>query len=173
MTKNNIPKDAENIKGKMVLLHDIRSIHNVASIFRTSDGAGVEKIYLTGYSPCPVDRFGRPQKGFAKVSLGAENSVSWEYEKEPRALLTRLKKQGVSVVAVEQDERSELYSEMKDGKKVPAKIKYPAIFVFGNEVGGVDKKILDLADKIIEIPMRGVKESLNVSVSVGIILFSF
>ncbi|MDO8575447.1 MAG: TrmH family RNA methyltransferase [bacterium] len=151
---------------KYVLLHDIRSVHNVGSIFRTADGAGISKIYLSGCSPTPLDRFGQPRKDFIKVSLGAEKSVAWEYIDDPIKLIKDLKKE-VKIVAVEQDEKSLSYLELKD------KIKNSStLYIFGNEVGGVPKDILKYADYIAEIPMKGDKESLNVSVTAGIILFS-
>lgn len=146
-----------------VILNDIRSIHNVGSIFRTSDAVGVSKIFLTGYTPTPHDRFGRPRKDLAKVALGAEESIPWEYEKSALALIKKLKKEGVMVVAIEQSSRSVNY------KKVV--IKYPVAFVYGNEVDGIAPSILKECDAVAEIPMAGKKESLNVSVSAGITLF--
>ncbi|MBU6431570.1 MAG: TrmH family RNA methyltransferase [Patescibacteria group bacterium] len=146
-----------------VLLHDIRSVHNVGSIWRTANTAGVSKIFLSGYTPLPVDRFGRERKDFAKVALGSQKSVSWEYAKNPISLVKRLKKEGVFVVAIEQAKNS------VDYKKV--KIKKPVLFLVGNEVDGVPKNLLNLIDVIAEIPMKGDKESLNVSVAFGIALF--
>lgn len=146
-----------------VLLNDIRSIHNVGSIFRTADAVGVSKIFLTGYTPTPLDRFGRPRKDLAKVALGAEKSVPWQYEKSALELIKKLKKEGVFVVAIEQSERSKHY------KKIT--LKYPVAFIYGNEVDGIAPAILKECDAIAEIPMAGKKESLNVSVSAGITLF--
>ncbi|MBV9159457.1 MAG: RNA methyltransferase [Candidatus Kaiserbacteria bacterium] len=147
-----------------ILLHNIRSAHNVGSIFRTADAAGVAHIYLTGYTPLPIDRFGRPQKDIAKTALGAEKSVEWEASASPAALITRLKRQGFTVVALEQEKRSIPYTDFRAGGKT--------LFIFGNEVRGVSKALRDCADVILEIPMRGTKESLNVSVAAGIALFS-
>lgn len=146
-----------------VILHDIRSIHNVGSIFRTADGAGVKNIFLTGYTPAPVDRFGRARKDFAKVSLGAEKSVDWERVEDVCTLIERLKRETIQVVAVEQDVRSVAYTHFSPNGSVA--------YMFGNEPEGLPKKVLDQADVIIEIPMHGKKESLNVSVAAGIILF--
>ena len=146
-----------------IILHDIRSIHNVGSIFRTADAAGISKIFLTGYTPTPTDRFGRARKDLAKVALGAEREISWEYVKNISALLKRLKKENVQIVAIEQDARAKHYKKIR--------VKNLAAFLFGNEVGGVPPKILKLCDEVAEIPMLGKKESLNVSVSVGITLF--
>ncbi|MDO8620090.1 MAG: TrmH family RNA methyltransferase [bacterium] len=150
-------------KDILLILHNIRSVHNVGSIFRTADGAGVEKLYLVGHTPTPIDRFGRARKDLAKVALGAEVSVSWEYHKTISPLIRKLRKEGVGVVAVEQDERSVNYKTFKTKK--------PVALILGNEVTGIPKKVLALCDAIVEIPMRGKKESLNVSVVAGIVLF--
>ena len=147
-----------------IILHNIRSVHNVGSIFRTADAVGVSKVYLTGFTPTPVDRFGRTRKDMAKVSLGAEKTVPWEYCKRIDALLERLKKERVWRVAVEQAESSVDYRRVRTKKKTA--------FLFGNEVTGLSHAVLARVDSIVEIPMRGVKESLNVSVAVGIMLFS-
>lgn len=146
-----------------LILHNIRSVHNVGSIFRTADAAGVSKIYLTGYTPAPIDRFGRPRKDIAKVALGAEKSIPWEHAPRIGDVLRKLKKKNVCIVAIEQSACS------KDYKKF--KMKSTAAFILGNEVDGVEKNILDQCDAVLEIPMRGKKESLNVSVSAGIVLF--
>jgi len=146
-----------------VLLHDIRSTHNVGSIFRTSDALGVNKIYLSGYTPSPIDKYGRARKDIGKVALGAEKTIPWEYEEDPKKIIKSLKKEGFQVVCVEQDEKSIDYKKLKVKEKV--------LFVMGNEVLGVDKKILSLCDYIVEIPMKGEKESLNVSVAYGVALF--
>lgn len=147
-----------------VLLHNVRSTHNVGSIFRTADGAGVSKMYLSGYTSTPLDRFGRAQKDIAKTALGAETFLPWEYQKSPTAIISKLKKEGWHIVAVEQDAKSIDYRTFK--------IKKPTLFIFGNEVGGISKALRAKCDRLIEIPMHGKKESLNVSVAAGIVLFS-
>ena len=147
-----------------VLLHNIRSTHNVGSIFRTADAAGVSRIYLTGYTPTPSDRFGRVQKDIAKTALGAEKFVPWEHALSPTRLISKLKKEGWNIIGVEQDARARNYRTCKPKRKT--------LFVFGNEVDGISKTLLKKCDAIVEIPMRGKKESLNVSVAAGIILFS-
>ncbi len=147
-----------------VILDNIRSVHNVGSIFRTCDAAGVEKIILCGTTPTPLDRFGRTRKDLAKVSLGAEKTVPWEYEETTQAAIARLKEEGASIVAVEQTEGAIDYKKLV--------IAGPTAFVFGNEVDGVSREALALCDAAIEIPMAGRKESLNVAVTVGIILFN-
>ncbi len=145
-----------------ILLHDIRSTHNVGSIFRTGDAFGVNKIYLSGYTPAPIDKYGRARKDISKVSLGAEKSIEWEYKKDPRKIIGGLKKIGYKVIAVEQSDSS------IDYKKV--KINGPVLFIVGNEVDGVPKNLLSLSDTVAEIPMKGEKESLNVSVAFGVAL---
>lgn len=146
-----------------VILHDIRSSENVGSIFRTADAAGVSKIYLTGYTPAPRDRFGRTNAKLAKASLGAEEFVSWERFENIFELIVALHADTVRIVAVEQDSCALPYTEEK--------ISGDVAFVFGNEVTGVPKNILDMCDAIVEIPMHGKKESLNVSVAAGVILY--
>jgi tRNA G18 (ribose-2'-O)-methylase SpoU len=146
-----------------VILHDIRSSENVGSIFRTADGAGVEKIYLTGYTPAPLDRFRRKNAKLAKTALGAEGFVPWE-RTEITELMQALKKDNIRVIAVEQNLRAVPYRGLqKNG---------PTAFIFGNEVNGLPKDVLKATDAIIDIPMHGKKESLNVAVAAGIILYS-
>lgn len=146
-----------------VLLHNIRSTHNVGSIFRTADAAGVSRVFLSGYTPCPTDRFERVQKDIAKTALGAEKTVAWEYHKMPK-MITRLKRAGWRIVGVEQDTRSQDYRSFA--------LTQPTLFIFGNEVKGLSSSLRKVCDELIEIPMRGTKESLNVSVATGIVLFS-
>lgn len=145
-----------------VLLHNIRSSHNVGSIFRTADAAGVSRIYLSGYTPAPTDRFERVQKDIAKTALGAEKAMSWEYHKTA-AIVEKLKSKGWRIVGVEQDVRSHNYRCFT--------LRQPTLFIFGNEVKGLSSSLRNKCDELIEIPMRGKKESLNVSVAAGIILF--
>lgn len=146
-----------------IILHNIRSAYNVGSIFRTADAIGASKIYLTGYTPAPLDRFGRARKDLAKVSLGAEKHVSWEQKKDISALILKLRKEKIKIIALEQSPNSVDYKKLKVVK--------PTAIIVGNEVGGVPERVLELCDAIAEIPMQGSKESLNVSVAVGIFLF--
>ena len=148
---------------RIVLLHNIRSAHNVGSIFRTADGAGVREIILSGYTPCPIDRFGRPQKDIAKTALGAEQSIAWRYVKTPMATIKKLKLEGVHVVGVEQDERAIDYRTFSETA--------PTMYLLGNEVRGLSRALRTACDTLIVIPMHGVKESLNVSVAAGVALF--
>ena len=147
-----------------VLLHNVRSSHNVGSIFRTADAAGVARVFLTGYTPLPVDRFKRPNREIAKTALGAETYLAWESAPSPMVIVKRLRREGWTIVGVEQDERAIEYRSFKPTG--------PTLFVFGNEVRGLSKSLRDACDSLIEIPMRGKKESLNVAVSAGIVLFS-
>jgi tRNA G18 (ribose-2'-O)-methylase SpoU len=147
-------------KKKVVVLDNIRSVYNVGSIFRTSDALGVNKIYLCGCTPTPIDRFGRRRADLAKVALGAEKDIVWEYVKDTKEIIKKLKKEKYQIIAIEQDKKSINFKKIKP--------KYPVAIVMGNEVGGIDKKTLALCDKIAEIPMFGNKESLNVSVSLGV-----
>lgn len=149
---------------RAVLLHNIRSAYNVGSIFRTADGAGVSHVYLSGYTPQPLDRFGRPQKELAKTALGAEQSIPWTYAETPDDMVAQWKQKGGVVVGVEQDERAIDYRTFSP--------KQDTLFVLGTEVGGMDHTLLDMCDTILEIPMHGEKDSLNVSVAAGIVLFS-
>jgi tRNA G18 (ribose-2'-O)-methylase SpoU len=138
-------------------------------MFRTADAVGIEKIYLCGITPSPKDKYGRERKDFIKVSLGAEKSVDWEQAKSTATLIDKMKKQGFKIFAIEQDKNSVPYNKFKIGKKELEK----SVFIFGNEISGLSGQILKKADKILEIPMKGKKESLNVSVAFGIITFHF
>ncbi len=151
----------------VAILHNIRSVHNVGSIFRTADGAGFTKIYCAGVTPTPLDRFGNVRPDFAKVALGAEKGLPWEKAARISTAIKRLKKEGFKIFAVEQAKNSYPYWKMRE--RLPAKM----AFVMGNEVDGLPPSILALADKVLEIPMHGRKESLNVSVAFGIIAFHF
>ena len=146
-----------------IILHNIRSAQNVGSIFRTADACGISKIFLSGYTPKPIDRFGREVKAISKTALGAEKNIEWEYFLRPNQIINKLKKEGVKIIGIEQDKKSIDYKKIK--------IKKPAAFMVGNEVRGISKQLLNQCDQIAEIPMNGKKESLNVSVTVGIALF--
>ncbi len=145
-----------------IVLLNIRSVYNVASIFRTADCLGVGNIILVGYTPAPIDRFGRPREDFAKTALGAEKTVTWQHFPTMRQALHSLKKNKIATVAIEQA------ADSKDYRKI--KPRYPVAFIFGNEVKGIPVKILKQCDVIAEIAMHGEKESLNVSVAAGIVI---
>jgi len=140
-----------------VFLDRIRSLYNVGAFFRTCDATGVEKIYLSGYSPVP------PRKEISKTALGAEHSVPHEYVRDAVATLRTLQEQGIQIVAVETGEQAIDYATFQP--------RFPICVVFGNEVTGVDPDILALADARIALPMHGIKESLNVVVCGGIVLY--
>lgn len=151
---------------KSVWLHNIRSVYNVGSIFRTADAAGVDHIYLSGYTPLPVDRFGRQRSDMHKIALGAEQTVSWSELKNIPDDITKLQKQGSFLVLVEQDQHSTNY------RNISLPIDCPEIIIgMGEETRGFEQKLLNYADVIAEIPMRGDKESLNVSVAFGVIVY--
>ncbi|MES3031480.1 MAG: TrmH family RNA methyltransferase [Patescibacteria group bacterium] len=146
-----------------ILLHDIRSTHNVGAVLRTADAVGVSKVYFSGFTPAPIDRFGRARKDIAKASLGAEKTVPWEVVLDPKELIKKLKGEKVRIVALEQNKKSIDYTQITKTKDM--------LVVLGREVEGVEEGILKLCDEIVEIPMRGTKESLNVSVATGILLY--
>ncbi len=140
-----------------VVLDNIRSLNNVGAIFRTADGAGIEKIWLCGITGYP------PQGEIARTALGAEESVAWEYAKDVLDVVRRHKARGYQVVLLEQAEESISYDEF-----IPDK---PVCLVVGNEVEGVMEELVQLADVVVEIPMAGVKNSLNVAVAFGVAAF--
>ncbi|MGE5364305.1 MAG: RNA methyltransferase [Bacteroidota bacterium] len=141
-----------------VLLDSIRSNYNVGSIFRTSDGAMIEKLLLCGYTPHP------PKKEILKTALGSTESVSWEYVKDPVEAVLKLKSEGVSICALEQTTKSRKYFDL------PAQ-SFPLCMIVGNEVTGVQQPLIDLCDFSLEIPQFGIKQSLNVAVAYGIAVF--
>ncbi len=152
-----------NINKTFIILYNVRSLYNVGSVFRTADGAGIAKIFLSGYTPAPVDSFGRVSKEIHKTALGAEKFVEWEKVKDVGKLIDLLKKEKIQVVAVEQAVNAVDYGKFKP--------KFPLALVFGNEVRGLNRKTVEKCDKIIDILMRGEKESLNIAVSVGIVAY--
>lgn len=152
-------------KETLLVLDSIRSTHNVGSIFRTADALGLKEIILCGTTPAPLDRFGRERKDLAKVALGAEKEIPWKYEKNILSLIKKLKKENYKIIAIEQNPKS------IDYKKVKINNYSKIAFILGEETKGISAEILKLADIIAEIPMRGKKESLNVSVAFGVALF--
>jgi 23S rRNA (guanosine2251-2'-O)-methyltransferase len=148
---------------KILILDNIRSVINIGAIFRTADAIGIDKIYLVGYTPAPIDRFGRERSDFKKAALGAEKFIEWESVKDLTKLIKKLKDEGFEIIALEQSENSTDYKKVKPNEK--------AAIILGNETEGISSEILNKCDQIAEIPMRGEKESLNVSVSAGIFLY--
>ena len=146
------------------ILHNIRSIHNVGSMFRTADGLGVEKLYLTGYTPEPIDRFGRKRQKLSKVALGAEDTVDWESEESILDLINILEAENTKVCACEPTDSAVPVDKLTT--------RNPSLcLVFGNEVDGLPKKVIEASDQTVKIPMRGTKSSLNVAVAFGILTY--
>ena len=141
-----------------VLLNSIRSNYNVGSIFRTSDGAMIEKLFLCGYTPCP------PKKEVLKTALGSTESVKWEYVKDAKTVIIELKNIGIKICALELTDKSIPYHKIQPDD-------FPICLIVGNEITGVSQELLDLCDKSIEIPQFGIKQSLNVAVAYGIAIF--
>ena len=139
-----------------VIAHNIRSLWNVGSLFRTCDAMDIEKLYLTGYTGLP------PRKEITKTALGAEEFVPWEHRDEPLDVLRELKAEGFLIVSLEQTERSVPLLDFSPT--------YPLCLLLGNEIKGVREDLLDASDAIVSIPMLGKKESLNVAVAAGIAL---
>ena len=149
----------------ILVLDNIRSVYNVGSIFRTANAVGVKKIYLCGITPTPLDKHGRRRSDFAKVALGAEDSVAWEYNESSRSTIEELQREGFYSIAIEQDEKA------IDYKSVSLEDKDKVVFVIGSEVDGISKEVLEVVNVIAEIPMQGTKESLNVTIACGIALY--
>ena len=143
----------------IIILDDIRSLHNIGSVFRTADAFLIEKIYLCGITATP------PHKEIHKTALGATETVTWEYQKEVTEVIRQLQQNEVKVFAVEQVEKAVFLQDFKVDKET----KYA--LVFGNEVYGVSQQAIAICDGSIEIPQLGTKHSLNISVSTGIVVW--
>jgi len=143
----------------IVVLDNIRSMHNIGSVFRTSDAFRVEKIYLCGITACP------PNREIQKTALGATESVCWQYFKNTLDAVEELKQNDVLILSVEQVEKS---VNLLDFMPPPNK---KIALVFGNEVKGVDQEVVNISDYCVEIPQFGTKHSFNVSVTAGIVLW--
>ncbi|WP_158210149.1 RNA methyltransferase [Myroides phaeus] len=143
----------------IIVLDDVRSLHNIGSVFRTCDAFLIEKVYLCGITATP------PNKEIHKTALGATETVEWEYVKDVVTLVKQLNEEGVSVQSVEQVEKSVMLNnfEVEIGQKYA--------LVFGNEVKGVNQEVVDLSKGVIEIPQLGTKHSLNISVSAGVVIW--
>ena len=146
------------MKDFVVICDSLRSLHNVGSVFRTADGVGISKVYLCGITGMPDTQ--KHERQISKVALGAQNYVKWEYVKQSWRIVEKLKKEGYQIVSLEQTPKSISYLKFKP--------KFPLALIVGNEGKGVKKSLLKRSDQIIDIPMRGKKESLNVSVAFGI-----
>lgn len=162
----NMPKnDTQNI---VLIIHNVRGAANVGSMFRTADGAGVRKIWLTGYTPAPAgpDRkyLTKAEKSLAKSALGAEHFVAWQRGPTFKSVVTKLRASGCLILGLEQDGESVALEAIGRDR--------PLALVVGNEVDGLDRRILNQCDVIVELPMYGKKNSLNVSVACGIALYT-
>ncbi len=142
-----------------ILVENVRSVHNVGSIFRSADGFGAQKIYLTGYTACP------PREDLSKTALGSEMAVPWEHFENSIDAAKNILKQGISLVLLEQTIKSKPLYDIS--------WEFPICFIVGNEVSGVSEELSKFATIHAEIPMRGVKQSLNVSVATGVAGYEF
>ncbi|MBZ0199952.1 MAG: RNA methyltransferase [Ignavibacteriaceae bacterium] len=141
-----------------VVLDNIRSTYNVGSIFRTSDGAMIEKLIMCGYTPHP------PKKEILKTALGSTESIKWEYLKDPHEAVLQLKNEGIKICSLELTDNSIPYYNVKPSD-------FPLCIIVGNEITGVSQSLIDLCDFAIEIPQYGIKQSLNVAVAYGVAVF--
>jgi len=151
-------KEAEKIP-VCILLDNVRSLHNVGSVFRTADAFRVEKIFLTGITGTP------PHREIHKTALGATESVSWEYIEKPEQAAQQLKSSGYAIVVVEQTDASTPLQQFTPDKNKKL------CLVFGNEINGVSDAVIDLADAAVEVHQAGTKHSLNISVCAGIVVW--
>ncbi len=161
ISENRVTVDTTHLVQKLpvvVLMNNIRSSYNVGSIFRTSDGAMIEKLYLCGFTPAP------PRKEVLKTALGATESVQWEYVESAQAVVEKYKELGYKIFALELTEDSTTYYTLE-------KNAFPCLLIVGNEITGVNQDLLDLCDQALEIPQFGIKQSLNVAVAYGISVF--
>jgi tRNA G18 (ribose-2'-O)-methylase SpoU len=140
-----------------VLLHNVRSLYNVGSFFRTMDAAGCDKLYLTGITGRP------PHAGLAKTALGAEDTVAWEHHADPAAIVRQLREQGVEIAAIETSVHA---TDLFDWQP-----RFPVCVLFGHEVDGLADPLLALCDTHIRIPMLGRKHSLNVATAGGVVVY--
>jgi tRNA G18 (ribose-2'-O)-methylase SpoU len=143
----------------IVILDNLRSAYNVGSIFRTCECAGIQKLILCGITPCP------PHKGIEKTALGTTQALPWEYQLSVLSTIEKLKKEGYTIACLEITDKSLPISEVK-------KDYFPMVLVIGNEVYGVSEAVLEASDLVLEIPLYGKKESLNVAVAAGVAIFT-
>jgi tRNA G18 (ribose-2'-O)-methylase SpoU len=160
--KQNLSRTAPGRLNEMkIMLHNVRSMHNVGAAFRSADAFGLDEILISGYTPTP------PRPEIAKTAIGAQKHVEWQYEDDPKNHFTNLKKNNYRIVGLEQMTNSILLPDYT----LPAD--QNICLIFGNEVTGVDEEILSYIDDFVEIPQYGHKHSLNVSVTVGVALYAF
>lgn len=155
----------------ILIVHDIRSCHNVGSLLRTADGLGVNKVYFTGFTPYPVrandDRLphisAKLSKQINKTALGSENSVNWDYADNVLSTIYSLKKDGYKIYALEQSPESTKLDDLVPANNI--------VIIIGNEINGVDNDVLQVCDEIVEIQMFGKKESYNVTQAAAMALY--
>lgn len=145
----------------IIILDNIRSLNNIGSVFRTADAFLIKKIYLCGITAQP------PHKDIQKTALGATDSVEWEYAENTIDVIEKLKNEGVFIASIEQAELAVNLDDFSVQKELTYAI------IFGNEVKGVQQKVVSASDSVIEIPQFGTKHSLNISVSVGVVVWDF
>ncbi|GAB1373692.1 RNA methyltransferase [Bacteroidales bacterium] len=145
----------------IIVLDNIRSQHNIGAAFRSADAFTAERIILCGICATP------PSADIHKSALGAENTILWEYFDESTDAVNRLKEEGYEIISVEQTENSIMLNKIK----LKRESRYA--LVFGNEVKGVKQEVVDMSDAVLEIPQHGTKHSINVSVSIGVVLWEF
>ena len=154
---------------KVLIIHNVRSAANVGSMFRTADGAGIQEIWLTGYTPSPAKQnqkyLTKAEKSLAKSALGAEYFVAWRRNSSISSVITRLRLMGYYIIGLEQNKQSRPLASIREENVSFA-------LIVGNEVRGLDHRILGQCDAIGELPMYGKKNSLNVSVACGIALYA-
>jgi 23S rRNA (guanosine2251-2'-O)-methyltransferase len=159
MNRLSVEQYAGSAKHPLVLmLHNIRSMWNVGSMFRTADAAGIEKIILSGYTATP------PRKEIDKTALGAQETVSWQYYADPFEAFAAMKNDGLRIFGLEITDSSRPYTDVKI-------CDFPICLVVGNEVDGIEDELMQKCDDVLEIPQYGTKHSLNVAVAAGIVLF--
>lgn len=157
----------------IVILHNLRSLYNVGAIFRTADACGVNKIFLTGRTPSPISRFGKIKPMFKKTALGAQKFISWEKYSNLTRLVKKLKTQKILIIGAEQTPDAVQCRRFYFIHKNKLKKYQKVAILFGSETSGFSFKTIQKADMVVKIPMIGKKESLNVSVAAGIILYEF
>lgn len=161
--KSRLPREGSGVEDAILILNDIRSVFNVGALFRTADAVGITKIIISGFTPAPIDRFGRTRSDVAKSALGAEQTVPWEQVTDVFKCLNTYRHNGYAIIGLEQAEHSVDYKEVPRYSRV--------VFVLGTETVGMSNELINACDTIAEIPMKGNKESLNVSVAAGILLY--
>ncbi|MCH2448815.1 MAG: RNA methyltransferase [Gracilimonas sp.] len=150
----------EKLRSIKILIPDIRSLHNVGSIFRSADAFGISEIILAGYTPTP------PRPGINKTAIGAEEFIAWRYEKDALKALEKLKEEGYYIAGLEQTSESTQLPDFEANKHSKMCI------VLGSEVSGIEDELLALVDEFVAIPQYGRKHSLNVSVAAGVVLYA-